>query len=124
MTRPESQQKCMYCERQAQASLVYGKRRFIPACSEHMTAARRDIVDSGYAVDDKVVIENFWGQRVTSKRLASLHEAPPAEPPVRLSKLTLLQRLGEKWTTIRARKISDRVDMLIDGDRYTVWAKG
>ncbi len=36
---------------------------------------------------------------------------------------TFLQRLGDDWTTLRARKISDRVDVLIDGERYTLYTK-
>jgi hypothetical protein len=36
---------------------------------------------------------------------------------------TFLQRLGDDWTTLRARKINDRVDLLIDGERYTLYTK-
>lgn len=75
------------------------------------------------------------GLRVTEQRLRSLHEAPPKEatdniPPTPSQRLGLrkkpefLQKLGTEWSMLRARRMdSKRVEVLIDGDRYTIYTR-
>ena len=93
---------------------------------------------------DERMTEQQLGRRVTTDRQRSLDEAPPAEPPVVLrpsdpdyvkravqrnvalsksKQQTFLQRMGDDWTTLRARKINDRIDLMVDGDRFTLYSK-
>lgn len=131
MSAPDTPQSCLYCEQNALWSLVYMEgKKFIPVCSGHDSDAREDIRSSGYSITDKVMVSRVfegYGRRVSPARMASLQEAPPAEPPPKIptskqpKKPSFLQRLGKDWTMLRARKMTkDRVDVLVDGDRYSI----
>lgn len=68
------------------------------------------------------------GSRVDDQREQSLNEEPPPEALQNLfkkpqRKKTLLQRLGSDWTMFRARKINQRMDITVDGDRYTLYSR-
>lgn len=133
MSAPDTPQSCLYCDHDALWSLVYMEgKKFIPVCSGHDSTAREDIQESGYSVTDKVMVSRVfegYGRRVDDRRMASMMEAPPAEPPPlvtpRKAKLNFLQRLGKDWTMLRARRVTpDRMDVLVDGDRFTVHTRG
>jgi hypothetical protein len=149
MDYPNTPQQCMYCEDTAHCSFLYREgSRYIPVCEEHELAARSDLRSVGIALPQRIAITRKvaahdpvrnWsrdlpapkfqeatdaelGRRVGAQRRASMNKEPPASPPYK--RKTLLQRLGQDWKVLRGIRINDRIDLLVDGERYTVYTRG
>jgi hypothetical protein len=81
--------------------------------------------DQGYV--DKA-IARVWGNqplRYTDKDYVDKAVNRTKKKREKQKAKTVLQALGGDWTTLRARKIQGgtRIDMLIDGDRWTIYSR-